>query len=138
MSGMHCFEKQNRINYSTRIYTVVAQLIQKQCDASDHRRCVYDRYSAYKKIWNTVSFNGFSQSLLTSTCVKPTNGASGPGSNIVYSRKSVKALMQIHSATKRKFFIIIDEWDALFREAKQDKLFNENIYSCCAAYSKTM
>ena len=28
--------------------------------------------------------------------------------------------MQIHSATKRKFFIIIDEWDALFREAKQD------------------
>ena len=32
----------------------------------------------------------------------------------------LKALMQIHSATKRKFFIIIDEWDALFREAKQD------------------
>ena len=51
----------------------------------------------------------------------------------------LKALMQIHSATKRKFFIIIDEWDALFREAKQDtQLFNENIYSCCAAYSKTM
>ena len=32
----------------------------------------------------------------------------------------LKALMQIHSATKRKFFIIIDEWDALFREAKRD------------------
>lgn len=32
----------------------------------------------------------------------------------------LKALMQVHTATKRKFFIIIDEWDALFREAKQD------------------
>ena len=32
----------------------------------------------------------------------------------------LKALMQVHTVTKRKFFIIIDEWDALFREAKQD------------------
>ena len=31
-----------------------------------------------------------------------------------------KALMQIHRKTGRKFFIIIDEWDALFREAKED------------------
>lgn len=30
-----------------------------------------------------------------------------------------KALMQIHAKTGRKFFIIIDEWDALFREAKE-------------------
>ena len=32
----------------------------------------------------------------------------------------LKALMQVHTVTKRKFFIIIDEWDALFREVKQD------------------
>jgi hypothetical protein len=28
--------------------------------------------------------------------------------------------MQIHAKTGRKFFIIIDEWDALFREAKEN------------------
>lgn len=32
----------------------------------------------------------------------------------------LKALMQVYTVTKRKFFIIIDEWDALFREAKQN------------------
>lgn len=31
-----------------------------------------------------------------------------------------KALMQVNAKTGRKFFIIIDEWDALFREAKND------------------
>lgn len=31
-----------------------------------------------------------------------------------------KALVQINAKTGRKFFIIIDEWDALFREAKND------------------
>ena len=30
------------------------------------------------------------------------------------------ALMQIHACTGRKFYIVIDEWDALFREAKND------------------
>lgn len=46
-------------NYSTRIYTVVAQLIQKQCDASDHRRCVYDRYFAYKKYGTQSALTDF-------------------------------------------------------------------------------
>lgn len=32
-----------------------------------------------------------------------------------------KALMQVHAKTGRKFFIIIDEWDALFREAQENK-----------------
>lgn len=32
-----------------------------------------------------------------------------------------KALMQVVEETGNKFFIIIDEWDALFREAKDDK-----------------
>ena len=32
-----------------------------------------------------------------------------------------KALMQIHAKTGRKFFIIIDEWDALFREAQENE-----------------
>lgn len=32
-----------------------------------------------------------------------------------------RALMQIHAKTDRKFFVIIDEWDALFREAKEDE-----------------
>lgn len=31
-----------------------------------------------------------------------------------------KALLQISAKTRRKFFIVIDEWDALFREAKED------------------
>lgn len=39
-----------------------------------------------------------------------------------------KALMQVHAKTDRKFFIIIDEWDALFREAKEnEKLQQEYI-----------
>lgn len=32
-----------------------------------------------------------------------------------------KALMQVHAKTGRKFFIIIDEWDALFREAQENE-----------------
>lgn len=32
-----------------------------------------------------------------------------------------KALLQIHAKTGKKFFIIIDEWDALFREAKDNE-----------------
>lgn len=32
-----------------------------------------------------------------------------------------KALMQVHARTGRKFFVIIDEWDALFREAKENE-----------------
>ncbi len=32
-----------------------------------------------------------------------------------------KALLQIHARTGKKFFVIIDEWDALFREAKNDE-----------------
>ena len=32
-----------------------------------------------------------------------------------------KALLQIHVKTGKKFFIIIDEWDALFREAKNNE-----------------
>ncbi len=38
------------------------------------------------------------------------------------STKSLfKALMQVVEETGNKFFIIIDEWDALFREAKENK-----------------
>lgn len=36
------------------------------------------------------------------------------------TRSLLKALVQINGKTGRKFFIIIDEWDALFREAKND------------------
>lgn len=36
------------------------------------------------------------------------------------TKSLLKALMQVHTVTKRKFFVIIDEWDALFREARQD------------------
>lgn len=36
------------------------------------------------------------------------------------TRSLFKALMQIHAGTGRKFLVIIDEWDALFREAKDD------------------
>lgn len=43
-----------------------------------------------------------------------------PGAIQSGTENLLKALMQVYSVTKRKFFIIIDEWDALFREAKQD------------------
>ena len=36
-----------------------------------------------------------------------------------------EALLQISAITGRKFFIIIDEWDALFREAKTDQRLQE-------------
>ena len=36
-----------------------------------------------------------------------------------------EALLQISAVTGRKFFIIIDEWDALFREAQTDKRLQE-------------
>ena len=36
-----------------------------------------------------------------------------------------EALLQISAVTGRKFFIIIDEWDALFREAKTDQRLQE-------------
>lgn len=32
-----------------------------------------------------------------------------------------RALMQVHEGTGNKFFVIIDEWDALFREAKDNE-----------------
>lgn len=41
-----------------------------------------------------------------------------PGCVADTTKSLFKALMQIHAKTGRKFFIIIDEWDALFREAK--------------------
>ena len=36
-----------------------------------------------------------------------------------------EALLQISAMTGRKFFIIIDEWDALFREARSDQKLQE-------------
>ena len=36
-----------------------------------------------------------------------------------------EALLQISAVTGRKFFIIIDEWDALFREAQTDQRLQE-------------
>lgn len=35
------------------------------------------------------------------------------------TRSLFKALMQVHAKTGNKFLVIIDEWDALFREAKE-------------------
>ncbi|MBQ8233396.1 MAG: hypothetical protein IJZ34_15935 [Lachnospiraceae bacterium] len=39
------------------------------------------------------------------------------------------ALAQISSKTGTKYYIIIDEWDALFREAKEDEGINYNTKS---------
>lgn len=43
-----------------------------------------------------------------------------PGCIKAGTRTLPKALLQISAQTGRKFFIVIDEWDALFREAKDD------------------
>ena len=43
-----------------------------------------------------------------------------PGAIQRETESLLKALMQVHTVTGRKFFIIIDEWDALFREVKQN------------------
>lgn len=51
-----------------------------------------------------------------------------PGCISESTKSLFKALMQIHEKTGSKFFIIIDEWDALFREAKEnEKLQQEYI-----------
>ena len=55
MSGMHCFEKQNRIQlFNENIYSCCAA-IQKQCDASDHRRCYMTGILPIKKKYGTQS-----------------------------------------------------------------------------------
>ncbi len=41
-----------------------------------------------------------------------------PGCISENTKSLFKALMQVHAKTGSRFFIIIDEWDALFREAK--------------------
>lgn len=38
----------------------------------------------------------------------------------------LKALMQVNGKTGNKFFVIIDEWDALFREAKDDETLQKS------------
>lgn len=43
-----------------------------------------------------------------------------PGCIKAGTRTIYKALLQIHMKTKRKFFIVIDEWDMIFREAKDN------------------
>lgn len=43
-----------------------------------------------------------------------------PGCVKAGTKSLPKALSQISLKTERKFFVIIDEWDALFREAKED------------------
>lgn len=37
-----------------------------------------------------------------------------------------RALMQVHEGTGNKFFVIIDEWDALFREAKDNEQLQQS------------
>lgn len=43
-----------------------------------------------------------------------------PGCIRENTKSLFKALMQVNAGTGNKFFVIIDEWDALFREAKSD------------------
>lgn len=42
------------------------------------------------------------------------------------TKSLLKALMQVNAKTGNKFFVIIDEWDALFREAKDDDKLQES------------
>ncbi len=44
-----------------------------------------------------------------------------PGCISADTKSLFRALMQVHAKTGQKFFIIIDEWDALFREAKENE-----------------
>lgn len=44
-----------------------------------------------------------------------------PGCVLDNTKSLLKALMQVGAKTGNKFFVIIDEWDALFREAKDDE-----------------
>lgn len=41
------------------------------------------------------------------------------------------ALAEINGRSGAKFIVIIDEWDALFREKKKIKLCRRNMFSCC-------
>lgn len=44
-----------------------------------------------------------------------------PGCISEDTRSLFRALMQVNGETGNKFFVVIDEWDALFREAKDNK-----------------
>ena len=46
------------------------------------------------------------------------------------------ALLQISAKTGRKFFIIIDEWDALFREAESDEALQKSYIQLLRALFK--
>ena len=48
----------------------------------------------------------------------------------------VFAMKDVYAHTKRPFIILIDEWDCLFREYKQDKEVQESI-SQSSKYKKT-
>lgn len=43
-----------------------------------------------------------------------------PGCISQTTRSLASAFMEVRGETGNKFFVIIDEWDALFREAKDD------------------
>lgn len=42
------------------------------------------------------------------------------------TKSLLKALMQVNAKTGNKFFVIIDEWDVLFREAKDDERLQQS------------
>lgn len=44
------------------------------------------------------------------------------------------ALCKISESTGSKFIVIIDEWDALFREAKEEAGYKKIICSCFVAH----
>lgn len=47
-------------------------------------------------------------------------------------------IAKISESTERKFIIIIDEWDALFREAKDIPIYRKNTFNYSEDYLKAV
>ncbi|MDO4338310.1 MAG: AAA family ATPase [Eubacteriales bacterium] len=60
-----------------------------------------------------------------------------PGCISDHTKKLASALMDVREETGHKFLIIIDEWDALFREAKNEKELQESYIQFLRSLFKT-
>ncbi|MDO5350937.1 MAG: AAA family ATPase [Lachnospiraceae bacterium] len=61
-----------------------------------------------------------------------------PGCISEETKVLASALMEVKTGTGNKFFVIIDEWDALFREAKENKELQESYIQFLRSLFKTL
>lgn len=129
-----CVSRPRRFGKSTDAY-MLAAYYSKGCDSSslfDHLKISQTSlYKTYLNKHNVIYLN--TQSFLSSNqnideMVQDINESViyellGKYNDLHFMRKNIlsRVLSQIHSQTGEQFVFIIDEWDCIFREHKQDK-----------------